>query len=170
MAAETDFLARQGTRAFSTRLRRLSETLNQGVAAAYREADVAFEPRWFGLLTLLRSCETIEIGEAAAALGQSHVAVVQVANVLESQKLIRRTTSRSDKRRRALAIAPKGEALCARLDPLWDQVQQATDNLLREAAPEFLAYLDALDAALAGLPLHQRICDLVTKSKRKAAP
>jgi MarR family transcriptional regulator, organic hydroperoxide resistance regulator len=170
MTSETDFLARQGARAFSTRLRRLYEALNQGVADAYREAGIAFEPRWFGLMTLLRSRSNVEIGEAAAVLGQSHVAVVQVANALESQKLLRRTASRTDKRRRALAMTPKGAALCARLDPLWDIVQRATDELLREAAPHFLEHLDALDAALARVPLDERIRQLATKSKRRAAP
>jgi MarR family transcriptional regulator, organic hydroperoxide resistance regulator len=169
MAARTDFLARQGARAFGTRLRRLYETLNRGAAAVYREAGVAFEPRWFGLLTLVRARESVEIGEAAAVLGQSHVAVVQVANSLESQNLLRRTTSRADKRRRVLVITPKGEALCARLDPLWDTVQQATDELLREAAPNFLQHLDALDAALTQNPLEQRIRQIATKPKRKAA-
>ncbi|MGD0144970.1 MAG: MarR family transcriptional regulator [Rhizomicrobium sp.] len=170
MVEEADFLTRQGARALSTRLRRLYEALNQGVAAAYREAGIAFEPRWFGLMTLMRSRSSVEIGEAAAVLGQSHVAVVQVANALESRRLIRRTASRADKRRRALAITAKGEALCVRLDPLWDVVQRATDELLHEAAPRFLEQLDALDAALMRMPLDRRIHQLATKSKRKAAP
>jgi DNA-binding MarR family transcriptional regulator len=164
----TDFLAAQRTRAFGTRLRRLCEALNQGVSATYREAGVAFEPRWFGLMALLRARSSIEIGEAAAALGQSHVAIVQVANALASRKLVRRTISRADKRRRTIAITPKGEALCVRLDPLWNAVQKATDDLLRETVPQFLQHLDAIDAALVEMPLEERIRRFTANSNEEA--
>ena len=139
----------------------------QGAAQTYREAGVDFEPRWFGLLTLLRARETIEIGEAAAELGQSHVAVVQVANQLEERKLIRRTPSKEDGRRRALVITAKGEALCEKLEPIWNDIRSATDALLAEAAPHFLAELDALDQALTQTPHAERI--RAARSKREKA-
>jgi DNA-binding MarR family transcriptional regulator len=166
--ADRGFLASQGTQAFGTRLRRLYEALNHGVAAAYREAGVDFEPRWYGLMTLLRARASVEIGEAAAELGQSHVAIVQVANSLEARKLVRRTTSPTDKRRSGLAITAKGEALCKKLDPLWRDVKRATDDLLGEAAPDFLKQLDALDRALAETPLDQRI--RAAKSRKGKSP
>jgi DNA-binding MarR family transcriptional regulator len=161
-----DFLGQQGARAFATRLRRLYEALNQGVAAAYREAGVDFEPRWFGLIALIRAQSDLDIGEAAAALGQSHVAVVQVANLLEARGLIRRTPARSDKRRRALALTAKGKALCEKLDPLWDVVKRATDALLAEAAPDFLRQLDELEKALIAAPLEDRIRRLTPTTKK----
>lgn len=157
MKGSQDFVAAQGARAFGTRLRRLAETLNRGVAAAYADAGVAFEPRWFGLMSLLRERRQIDIGSAAAALGQSHVAVVQVANALQSRGLIRSAASKTDARSRVLAITPKGRALCEKLAPLWDKVAAATEALLAEAAPDFLEELDALDAALSRTPMSDRI-------------
>ncbi len=157
MPADDDILAHLGTRAFATRLRRLFETLNRDVAAAYDEAGIAFEPRWFGLVTLVRRSGGIEIGAAAAALGQSHVAVVQVANTLEKRGLLRRIAARQDRRSRALKLTAKGEALCVRLEPLWEAVAQATANLLAEAAPNFLDDLDAIDRALGERSLQVRI-------------
>lgn len=153
----SDFLAAQGARAFGTRLRRLYEALNRGVAAAYDSAGVDFEPRWFGLMALLRDTESIEIGAAAVALGQSHVAVVQVANALEARGLIRRVAAKTDRRSRALQITAKGRALCTRLTPLWDRVALATEALLEETAPHFLKHLDALDAALSRQSFDERI-------------
>jgi DNA-binding MarR family transcriptional regulator len=161
-----DFLARQGTRAFATRLRRLHEQLNQGVLAAYRAAGFDFEPRWFGLITLVRAHANLEVAQAAAALGQSHVAIVQVANALEERGLIRRIPSRSDKRRKPLAITVKGEALCKKLDPFWDVVRRATDRLLEEASPEFLSELGALERALSENSLEARIQELMPKKGR----
>lgn len=157
MSQTKDFLATQGARAFGTRLRRLSETLNRGVSAAYATAGVEFEPRWFGLMTLLRDAERIEIGAAAEALGQSHVAVVQVANALEKRGLIRRRASPKDGRARLMEITPKGRALCAKLAPLWNKIAAATEALLHDAAPNFLKELDALDAALVRRPFAARI-------------
>jgi MarR family transcriptional regulator, organic hydroperoxide resistance regulator len=157
MTRTRDFLAAQGSRAFGTRLRRLYETLNQGVATAYAQAGVDFEPRWFGLMSLVLAQEEVDIGTAAAALGQSHVAVVQVANALESRGLIRRVAPKADRRSRVLRMTAKGKALCEKLAPLWDAVAAATQSLLDEAAPHFLKELDALDWALARTPLSDRI-------------
>jgi DNA-binding MarR family transcriptional regulator len=157
MSQTKDFLAAQGARAFGTRLRRLSETLNCGVTAAYEKAGVEFEPRWFGLMTLLRDAERVEIGAAAEALGQSHVAVVQVANALEGRGLIRRRASPKDGRARLLEITAKGRALCTKLAPLWNKIAAATEALLSDTAPNFLKELDALDAALARRPFAVRI-------------
>lgn len=159
MQTNPDFLSRHGTRALGTRLRRLFEALNAGVSAAYAEAGVDFEPRWFGLFLLLNEQECLDIGHAAAALGQSHVAVVQVANALEKRGLIRRVTARHDKRSRNLQITAKGRALCVKLDPLWTAIAAASGALLQEAAPGFLENLDALDAALSGQPMCERIQD-----------
>lgn len=164
--AGDDFLARQGTRAFATRLRRLYEQLSQGVASAYRTAGFDFEPRWFGLMTLVRAHADIEVAQAAAALGQSHVAVVQVANALEERGLIRRTASRTDKRRKALAITARGESLCKRLDPFWDVVRRTTDALLQESSPKFLDELGALERALLEKPLDVRIHQSMPKKGR----
>lgn len=157
MTRDRDFLAALGARAFATRLRRLFEALNRGVSAFYAEAGVDFEPRWFGLMRLLKARTRLEIGTAAAVLGQSHVAVVQVANILEARGLIRRTASRTDGRRRTLEITAKGRVLCRRLAPLWESVGRATEALLKEAAPDFLKELDELDRALERRPFGERI-------------
>ncbi len=168
MDESRDFLAKQGARALATRLRRLYETLGGSVASAYREAGIKFEPRWFGLVALLRSQPDIEISEAAIILGQSHVAVVQVTNVLEKHGLVRRTDFRADKRRRTLALTKKGKALCETLDPFWDSVRIATHELLVAAAPHFLEELTTLEAALAKTPLQVRIRE--SQSKRNQRP
>lgn len=160
MEIEDDILVALGTRAFATRLRRLLETLNRDVALYYKEAGVLFEPRWFGLITLVRRSGETEIGVAATHLGQSHVAVVQVANALEKRGLMRRITSRQDRRRSALKLTAKGEGLCVLLEPLWEAVAQATADLLEEAAPHFLQNIDAIDRALAKQSLLDRIHDV----------
>jgi len=157
MRPAADIFEKQGARAFGTRLRRLFEVLNQGVSSAYAAAGVDFEPRWFGLFTLVGEQSEIDIGTAAKVLGQSHVAVVQVANALQSRGLIRRVPSKTDRRSRALQITAKGRALAAKLGPLWDQVAGATEALLAEAAPHFLQELDALDAALVRRAFAERI-------------
>jgi MarR family transcriptional regulator, organic hydroperoxide resistance regulator len=162
-----DFLSAQGARAFGTRLRRFAETLNGGVLAAYEAAGIEFEPRWFGLTQLLLQHGRVDIGTASAALGQSHVAVVQVANALESRGFVRRVRSKTDRRSRSLEITAKGRALAEKLAPLWWAVAIATEQLLAEAAPDFLAQLDALETALAACPFAARIAESSTKTRSR---
>lgn len=151
-------------RAFGTRLRRLLEGLNRGVGEAYRAAELDFEPRWFGLFTLVRDHPGVEVGEAAAVLGQSHPAVVQVVNSLVSRGYLDRRPSPTDRRRTGLWLTPAGLALNHRLTPVWTAVFQATDALLAEAAPDFLDQLQALEAALDARPMQARIQSLIPDS------
>ena len=48
-----DYIRQRGAAAFGTRLRRLSERLDREVQAIYRERAIAFEPRWFPIVTAL---------------------------------------------------------------------------------------------------------------------
>src|ERR1700749_3152951 len=59
----TDIIREQGTAAFGTRLRRLSERLDRQVQALYRAHDVGFEPRWYPVVTMLHAHGGLSVGE-----------------------------------------------------------------------------------------------------------
>ena len=130
-----------------TRIRRLFERLNGSVSEQYRE-HLGFEQRWFALGNLLADYGPLDTVQAASALKQSHVAVVQVAKAMELAGLLERMPDRADRRRKMLGLSEAGVTRMSEVRDMSDRVQSAAELLLEEAAPGFMAQLDALDDAL----------------------
>lgn len=130
-----------------TRLRRLFERLNSSVSDQYRER-LDFEQRWFALGNLLFDHGPLDTVQAASALGQSHVAVVQVAKPMEKAGLLERKPDKTDRRRKMLGLTAAGRAKMTEVQVISRIVQSAAEKLLAEAAPDLMVQLDALDDAL----------------------
>src|SRR5687768_9822375 len=103
-----DFIQDLGHLAFGSRLKRLSDRIMSDGAEIYRTAGVDFEPRWFPLYRLLADHGVMSIGEAAAALGLTHAAISQTANMMMKQKIIAARKDRGDERRRVLSLTELG--------------------------------------------------------------
>ena len=146
-----------GTVFFGTRLRRLSEALDREVQALYRAEGVVFSPRWFAVVMALTRQGPQTVGELAAAIGITHAAVSQVRGDLIAERLVVVQTDPKDRRRQVLELSEEGRRRIATLQPFWEALAQATDALCADAAPQFLAQLDALEAALAHRPLAARV-------------
>ena len=152
-----EFIRDANTRAFGTRLRRLSERIDREVQEIYRTAGVEFEPRWFAVIASLKEGGPATVAELAARIGTTHAAVTQVRSALSAQGLI---TSRADARdpsRQVLALTPAGIGKVSALQSLWAAIAAATEDLLATAAPDLLANIDALEAGLTEKGLVQRV-------------
>jgi DNA-binding MarR family transcriptional regulator len=152
MADETaldfrEYVAGSGAAAIGARLRRLSERIDRDAGRFYAEFDVAFEQRWFGVLSLLSLYGPKPVGELAAALGVSHVSVSQVRQALVQAGLIAESRDPQDGRSRVLALTDAGLALTQRLAPAWRALSAAAMDLNAEAE-NALAALERLEAAL----------------------
>jgi DNA-binding MarR family transcriptional regulator len=161
-----DIIRAKGSAAFGTRLRRLSEKLDRQVEALYGARGVEFQPRWFPVIIALVEHREASVGELAAMLGITHAAVSQVRGELIAAGLIRVKADPADKRRQLLALSAKGARYAQNLAPLWLAIADATDDLLREAAPNLLIALNAVEAALEGHSMAERVN---TKSTRKTS-
>jgi hypothetical protein len=80
---------------------------------------------------------------------------------------VRAKADPADRRRQILALTPKGEALCRKLQPIWRAVARATEALLAEAAPEFLDQFSRVEMALERDPMNARAAKLLRAPKRK---
>jgi DNA-binding MarR family transcriptional regulator len=162
-----DTIRQKGAAAFGTRLRRLSEQLDRQVETLYRAHDSGFSPRWFPVVTLLREHGPLSVGELAALIGITHVAVSQVRGELIRYGLVRAKADRADRRRQILELTGKGKRQCEALEPLWRAVAQATQVLWAEAAPNFLKQLDRIEAALERSPMNTRAAKFLSPRRRK---
>ncbi|WP_035018955.1 MarR family winged helix-turn-helix transcriptional regulator [Caulobacter sp. UNC358MFTsu5.1] len=142
-----DYPRASGAAALGARLRRLSERIDRDAGRLYAALDVRFEQRWFGVLNQLVLHGPRSVGDLAAALGVTHVAVSQVRQALVAEGLVAEDRDPRDGRSRVLRLTDDGEALARRLAPAWDALSAAAVELDAEAR-DVLAALDRLEAAL----------------------
>ncbi|MBB6254262.1 MarR family transcriptional regulator [Nitrospirillum iridis] len=159
-AMPEDYSRRLGGAALGARLRRLSETIDGDATRTYGALGIAFEQRWFGVLNQLALNGPLTVGELAARLRITHVSVSQTRTSLEKAGLAHSAADPADARRRRLALTPAGDALVARLRPLWRALEAAALELDAEAEA-VTAALDRLEDALARRSLYQRVMALL---------
>ncbi len=75
-------------------------------------------PGQFGVLVLIKENRGLSQSALAKALGIERSTMVAVIDRLESQGLVERVTSETDRRSYALALTPEGAELLARVTPL----------------------------------------------------
>ena len=153
-----DYSRGKGGEALGARLRRLSERIDYDGSRIYAARGVAFEQRWYGVMNQLTLNGPMSVGELAAALRITHVSVSQTSRSLEKAGLAVSAADPADARRRRLRLTGEGEALAARLAPLWRAFSRAAEDLNAEAGDAVQA-LDRLDDALARRSLFDRIQD-----------
>jgi len=140
-----DYPSSQGGAAIGARLRRLSERIDREAEQIYKDAGVAFEQRWYGVINQLATHGAMSVGDLAQVLGVTHVAISQVRASLEAAKLVETRADFSDGRRRTLLLTASGKRLVKRLTPVWNALNAASRELDREAGGviETLARLEA---------------------------
>ncbi len=164
----TDYVRQQGTAAFGTRLRRLSDRLDRQVQALYRAQDSTFQPRWFAVVGALRERESLAVGELAVLLGISHAAVSQLRGELIAAGLVRGKSDPADGRRQLLELSPAGRRTVERLEPLWAAIATAMDGLVTAASPGLLDELGRLETALEQASMVDRVRAVLAKANRPA--
>lgn len=152
-----DYIRQRGAAAFGTRLRRLSERLDREVQAIYRERAIAFEPRWFPIVSALHSHRTLSVGDLAELIGVTHAAVSQLRGELVAAGLVRTRPDRDDQRRLLVELTASGKRTVSRLQPLWHAITRATTLLCMESAPQLMSQIDRIEQALGERSLQQRV-------------
>ncbi|OGD18593.1 MAG: hypothetical protein A2Y69_05880 [Candidatus Aminicenantes bacterium RBG_13_59_9] len=144
-----DFIKELGYLAIASRMKRLTDGLLKGGSEAYRSLGLDFEPRWFTLFYFLHAeGSPLSIKEIADALKVSHPAVIQTAQMLAKKGLIRSSRDSKDKRKRRLALTPKGKELAVSLDPVWGCFGSAAAELFAGAGIDMLDAVQRVEAEL----------------------
>ncbi len=154
-----DHVADKGGAALGARLRRLSAVIDADAARVYAAHGVRFEQRWFGVVNQLALAGPSSVGDLADRLGITHASVSETRRSLEKAGFVTAEADPRDSRRRLLTLSPSGEALAARLRPLWNAFDAAAQRLDAEAG-EVTRALARLEEALARKSLYARITEI----------
>lgn len=146
-----------GLLALASRLKRLSDRLMQDVGQVYRREELGFEPRWFLVFYQLAEGAPLSITALAGAVGITHPAVNQAADEMEQAGLVASSRDAKDKRRRHLALTPRGREVAAALRPIWADIESATRDVAESTGVDLLRAIDAIEAALDAQAMSARV-------------
>ncbi|OQP60304.1 MarR family winged helix-turn-helix transcriptional regulator [Niastella populi] len=117
---------------FGSRLRRLSEAFLADVNKIYASHELSFDAAWFPVFYILSRQETVSIKDISGELGISHSAVSQLLSSLQQKGLTKTSTASDDARKKVVAFTAKGKKLQQQVQPVWDALQQAMEELVQE--------------------------------------
>lgn len=155
----TDVLQLMGAMALGSRLKHLSDRLIQDAIRVYRDAGLAFEPRWFPVYFYLKETGPSAVTDIARGLGITHPSVNEIAREMIANDMVAAYKDTRDKRKRVLALTKSGKAKLAELEPVWKDIRGALQELVDETQVDFLGYLDTLERALDKRDFHRRFLD-----------
>jgi MarR family transcriptional regulator, organic hydroperoxide resistance regulator len=159
VTAPPDYSRSFGGEALGARLRRASERIDRDGTRVYAAHGVKFEQRWYGVLRQLLANGAMSVGEIASVLRITHASVSETVRSLTAAGIVRAEPSAEDARRRDLRLTEDGQALAARLTPLWKAFNAAA-GALNDEAGDLVAALDRLDDALDARSMFERIMAL----------
>ncbi len=102
-------------------------------------------PIQWGILTIVKSRPGVGQVELAEELGLDRSNVANVVDRLTRRGVLKQTVSKLDRRKRSIAITPKGVALMARFQPKAERAQRRLLEVLsKEERQQFMSLLSRL--------------------------
>ncbi|RXK86178.1 MarR family winged helix-turn-helix transcriptional regulator [Filimonas effusa] len=162
-----NFYQSLGFLVFGSRLKRLGDTFLGDVSAIYKAHQIPFDASWFPVFYLLSREKEVSIKDIAETLNTSHSAASQMVSNLEEKGLIKTTASASDARRKVVTFTSKGSKLLQKIQPVWEALQQAMQQLAHESAAsaQVLTALTELENNIQANSLFNRVEACLTKKE-----
>jgi DNA-binding MarR family transcriptional regulator len=153
----TDLITQLGYMCMGSRLKRLGERMQAGVAQILEAQGHAVQPSHMPLLIALGGQGAMTIGALSEAVGISQPGTTRAATRLQQLGLVEPAKAQ-DRRQRAIALTAEGQALLAHLTAiLYPAVERAVADLCAVAGGNLLATVGRVEAALDATPLDARI-------------
>ena len=144
---------------FGSRLRRLSEYFLMEVNKVYEQAGIPFDASWFPVFYLLSKQQPVPMIDISEQLEISHSAVSQMVTNLKKKGLLKTTPCKEDGRRQLVAFSKKGEELLQQIQPVWDAITGAMNELVMEnkQSQQVLAAIAQIEQSVQQKSLAERI-------------
>lgn len=153
-----DLITAMGYLCLGSRLKRLGERMQAGVAQHLAGRGEAVQPAQLPLLWALHLDGATTINALSERVGISQPGVSRAIATLEGLGMVTSASDGRDKRQRRIAITAAGGALMADLSrTLFPAVEQAVAQLCARDGLDFLGEIGRIESDLAAEPLEARI-------------
>ena len=167
MDGEMEFYEEAGPVALGSRLRCLSDAITAEAARVFASYGVGLDPRWFPVFYLLAQRGPVPVTQIARAIGHSHASVSQIIAQMKARRLVTTAKDKTDGRVTVLRLSAAGKRLIAPLQAQCDDVRQAVDELLGEAANNLWVAMADTERLLASRSLVDRVRDARKRRARE---
>lgn len=152
-----------------TRLRRLSEAMLVDINSIYADHHADFDAFWFPIFYILSRNEQVTNKFIAEELLITHSAVSQLLSNMQDKGYIQTAPSPDDARKKIVLFTPAGKKLQKDIEPLWDALQVATEQWVKEhkESEHILSAIGKMEESLKKKSLQSRVDEVVKKQKRK---
>lgn len=127
---EKDFLKELGYLGFTTRLKRISDSLMHDGRKMYKELAVEIEPNWFVIFKLLIKYEKMTVTEIAENIQMSHPSVIAITNKMLDKQFLISIKDKDDSRKRVLYLSKKAVDNMPKYQKIWDAGVSVMDKVL----------------------------------------
>jgi DNA-binding MarR family transcriptional regulator len=154
-----NFYQQLGFLVFGSRLRRLSESFLSDVNNIYKAHKIPFDASWFPVFYILSKEGEVSIRQISNQLGITHSAASQMVSNLQEKGYIKSTVSKKDARHKVVAFTPKGQKLLQKIQPVWEALQKAMQELGggEEESQKLLLALNQVEERMGEKSLFERI-------------
>ena len=136
---------------FGSRLKRLGDTFINDVNRIYKNQKIQFDASWFPVFYILSQKKEVSIKEISDSLKVSHSAISQLVSNLQQKGLIKSVVSKADARHKHITLTAKGEKLLDKIQPVWQALEKAMNQLAEESGSSSKKILKALTGIETGL-------------------
>jgi len=134
-----------GCLSLGSRFKRLSDRLYKDVASIYQERGIDLHPSYFPLFNLLHTKGPLSVTKAAQLLNVSHPAISKIANKMQAEQLLYKTSDPSDERRHFLALDEKARLLLHNIEPILFEMRQYLDSIINAQQFSILKALEEFE-------------------------
>jgi len=128
-----------GALAVSTRLQRLSDQFRRDGVLIYQANQIDFEPKWFPVIYALHIKSSLSILELSEEIGYAHPSTISLLKELEKEGLVESFKNEKDERKRMVRLTGKATELVAKMQPVWDKIKKAAEEITNTANNLLLA-------------------------------
>lgn len=153
-----------GELAIGMRLRRLYDLFAQGVIKIYKDHNLNFEPKYFGLFYIINDYRQASVTEIAEELKLTHAGVIHLAKELEKLGYIESVRSPADSRKRMLQLSEKGKEALPDFERVWDNIKRLNQQLFAATTNNLMAAINETEELLLKQSYYQRYNDVFKQS------
>ena len=128
-----------GALSIATRLQRLSDQFRKDGVLIYQSNQIDFEPKWFPVIYALHLKSSLSILELSEEIGYAHPSTISLLKELEKEGLIESFKDEKDERKRLVRLTLKAEELVKKMQPVWDKIKKAAEEITNTANNLLLA-------------------------------
>ncbi len=143
-----DLIKELGEIALGSRLKRISDRINQEISKIFKSQNINIEPSLLPVLLYLNENESASVQELASALNFTHPAVIHLLKQMSKRDMVDTFADRDDGRKRMIRLSGNGKKILDSAEDVLDEIRISVKELVGSPGYDFMVIMDQLEKTL----------------------